>query len=38
MVASLFAVEKYGLAWSGRFLALLCPALPEPVLLEFPAE
>jgi WD40 repeat protein len=25
-------------AWSGRFLALLCPALPEPVLLELPAE
>jgi hypothetical protein len=24
--------------WSGRFLALLCPALPEPVLLELPVK
>jgi WD40 repeat protein len=25
-------------AWSGRFLALLRPVLPEPVLVELPAE
>ena len=26
------------MAWSGQFLALLPPALPEPILLELPAE
>jgi WD40 repeat protein len=30
--------DKIERVWSGRFLALLCPALPEPVLLELPAK
>ena len=30
--------ERTDRAWSGRFLAILCPALPEPVLLELPPE
>jgi hypothetical protein len=30
--------DRMGRVWSGRFLALLCPALPEPVLLELPAK
>jgi WD40 repeat protein len=30
--------DRMDRVWIGQFLALLCPALPEPVLLELPVE